>query len=78
MVNECSLKVKKKLISTEALLHVQIMYLQYISLLQSKVVKHTVSPGGQNQLSKDSNLASWMALENVKASIDFGLLTVFS
>lgn len=33
MVNECSLKVKKKLISTEALLHVQIMYLQYISLL---------------------------------------------
>lgn len=30
---------------------------------------------GQNQPNKDSNVARWTALENVKKSINFGLFT---
>lgn len=31
----------------------------------------TRGPGAQNQLAKDSNLAHWIALENVKKGINF-------
>lgn len=35
-------------------------------------------PEGQNQPAKDSNLAQWAILENVKVSINLGLLILFS
>lgn len=37
-----------------------------------------IRPRAQNKAGKDSNLADWKALENVKKCTDFKLLTVFS
>lgn len=35
-------------------------------------------PRDQNQPSKDSSPAHWTAMENVKKSINFGVVTAFS